>query len=176
MSRPLHIGDLHPTRDKPAVFAWLRSHLRWHLATWSAAAGLGWDEAEIDARMDGGLLAREWNILAEAAEVDDQLVAVAREGHRAVGIVHALEQRERYLEIPMGVLAWIFVAPVSRGSGASDLLLTTAHEWMRARGVRAAEVFVAADNEAARRLYRRHRYQAVDHRLLATLEETDDPG
>lgn len=169
--RPLHTGDLHLTRDKPAVYAWLRAHLRQHLETWSRAAGLPWTEAEIDARIDrGGLLEREWARLTAASEAEDQLVVVAREGLRAVGIVHALEHPDRYLALPIGMLAWIFVEPVSRGSGASDLLVAAAHDWMRARGLPAAEVFVTADNAPALALYRRNGYETADHRLIARLD------
>lgn len=168
--RPLHTGDLHLTRDKPAVYAWLRAHLRQHLEVWSRAAGMPWTEAEIDARIDrGGLLEREWERLAAASQDQDQLVAVAREGLRAVGIVHARAQQDRYLALPIGVLAWIFVEPVSRGSGASDLLITTAHDWMRERGLPAVELFVTADNAPALALYRRHGYETADHRLIARL-------
>lgn len=171
MSRPLQIGDLHLVRDKPAVYAWLRAFLRWHLAAFSRSAGLPWSEAQIDARIDrGGLLAREWQALADASQTEDQLVAVAREGTRAVGIAHATEQHDRYLGLRMGALSWIFVEPVSRGSGAGDLLVQAAHDWMKQRGLFAAEIFVTADNAPALALYRRHGYAVADHRLIVRLD------
>ncbi len=177
MSRPLQLGDLHPTRDKPALYAWLRSHLRWHLQAWSEQVGLRWPEREIDARIDrGGLLAREWDALCAASEADDQYVAMARDGQRAVGVVHAHEQRERYLDVPIGVLAWIFVEPLARGVGAGDLLIGAAHTWMRGRGLIGAEVFTSADNDPALGLYHRHRYRVADHRMLRDLSDPlDDP-
>jgi ribosomal protein S18 acetylase RimI-like enzyme len=170
MSRNLQIGDLHPARDRPAVYAWLRSFLRWHLHTWSRAAGLPWTEAEIDAHIDqNGLVERDWNELAGAAEDADQLVAVAREASRAVGIVHAGERVDRYLQTSLGVVHWIFVEPVSRGQGVGDLLVQASQTWMRQRGLHAAEVFVTADNTAAARLYRRGGFALVDHRMIARL-------
>jgi GNAT superfamily N-acetyltransferase len=177
MSRLLHIGDLHLTRDKPAVYAWLRAFLRWHLESFSRAAGLQWSAAQIDERIDrGGLLEREWQALAAASQGEVELVAVVREGTRAVGIVHASEQQDRYLGLRLGVLSWIFVEPVSRGSGASDLLLQAARDWMKERGLTVAEVFVTADNAAALALYRRHRFAIADHRLITRLNGDDDGG
>lgn len=176
MSRSLQIGDLHLVRDKPAVYAWLRAFLRGHLATASRAAGTPWSDARIDERIDrGGLLAREWQALADASQAEDQLVAVAREGARAVGIVHAMEQQDRYLGLRLGALSWIFVEPVSRGSGAGDLLMEAAHDWMRQRGLAAAEIFVTADNTPALALYRRHGYAVADHRLIVRLDGNGRP-
>jgi ribosomal protein S18 acetylase RimI-like enzyme len=174
MSRPLQTGDLHLVRDKPAVYAWLRAFLRWHLASFSRSAGLPWTDAQIDERIDrGGLLEREWQSLSAASQADDHLVAVVRAGTRAVGIVHATEQQDRYLGLRLGVLAWIFVEPVSRGSGAGDLLMEAAHDWMKQRGLAAVELFVTADNAPAMALYRRHGYAIADHRMIARLDRSD---
>ncbi|ACY16024.1 GNAT family N-acetyltransferase [Haliangium ochraceum] len=170
MSRLQHIGDLHLTRDKPAVYAWLRAYLSWHLEVWARALGVALSPAELEDRIDrGGLLEREWDELARASQDEEQFVAVAREGMRAVGIVHAAARHDRYLELPIGALYWIFVEPVSRGAGASDLLMDAARGWMRARGLRAAEVFVSEDNAPALRLYQRHGYRGADLRMLARL-------
>lgn len=170
MSRNLQIGDLHLERDRPAVFAWLRSFLRWHLHTWSRAAGLAWTEDEVDDHIDqGGLVERDWDELAAAAADPDQLVAVAREAGRAVGVIHAGERTDRYLQRPRGVVHRIFVEPVSRGMGAGDLLLEASVTWMKQRGLGAVEVFVTADNAAAVKLYRRGGFEVVDHRMIARL-------
>lgn len=168
MSRNMQIGDLHLERDRPAVYAWLRSFLRWHLHAWSRAAGLHWSEAEIDDHIDqNGLVERDWDELAAAAADDGQLVAVARDSARAVGIIHAGARQDRYLHLPLGVVHWIFVEPVSRGTGVGDLLLDAARAWMQQRGLHAAEVFVTADNTAALALYRRGGFAIVDHRMFA---------
>lgn len=175
MSRDAQIGELDPDRDKPAVYAWLRSFLRWHLAAWSRAAGLHWSDADIDEHIDThGLVERDWNALAEAANDDRQLVAVARAGGRPIGIIHASEREDRYLLIPMGVLCWIFVEPVSRGSGVSGLLMQASRDWMKGRGLQAAEVFVTSENHAAVTVYQRGGYHIVDHRLIARLGEYGD--
>lgn len=161
------IDRLDADRDKPAVYAWLRAYLRWHLAVWSNAVGLGWDEAAIDEHLDAfDLVEREWQELVRAAEAEDRLVAVARESARPVGILYAEEREERYLRVPMGVISWIFVEPVSRGTGVSRMLMAAAAEWMRERGLSATEVFVTADNPAAVQLYKRFGYRVIDHRML----------
>ena len=174
MSRSLQIGDLHQERDRPAVYAWLRSFLRWHLHTWSRAAGLSWSEAEVDRQIDyNDLIQRDWDALAAATQDPAQLVAVAREAGRAVGIIHAGQRTDRYLQIPLGVVQWIFVEPVSRGQGIADQLMDAAQTWMRQQGLRAAEVFVTADNAAALALYRRSGFHITDHRMLVQLGNPD---
>lgn len=170
-SHSAQIDELDPTRDKPAVFAWLRSFLRWHLDTWSRATGLHWSEDTIDDHIDArGLVERDWGELVAAHDDDAQHVAVARSLGRAVGIVHCQERVDRYLQINMGVVAWIFVEPVSRGSGVSTLLIEDSRAWMKQRGHAAGEVFVSADNPAAIKVYRRGGYEIVDHRMLARLD------
>lgn len=172
MSRNLQTGDLHLERDRPAVYAWLRSFLRWHLHTWSRAAGMAWTEDEVDQHIDqNGLVERDWDELAAAAADQAQLVAVVREAGRAVGIIHAGERTDRYLQLPRGVVHWIFVEPVSRGMGVGDLLLEASATWMKQRGLHAAEVFVTADNAAAVKLYRRGGFEVVDHRMIARLSD-----
>ena len=164
------IDELDPTRDKPAVYAWLRSFLRWHLAVWSEAAGLRWSERDIDEHIgDHGLVEREWHELLAAAGDEHQLVAVARDRRRPIGVLHAREREDRYLRIPMGVVCWLFIEPVSRGTGVSRLLMDASTQWMQERGLRSAEVFVTADNAAALRVYKRARYGVVDYRLIAQL-------
>ena len=170
MPRPPEIDDMHATRDKPLVFAWLRSYLRWHLDAWSQAYGLHWTAVDIDRHIDGrGLVAQEWNELVSAHGDERHFVGVARDSRRAIGIVHAHERVDRYLAVPIGVLSWLFVEPLSRGSGVSTLLLDAAGQWMAGRGLPAAEVFVTADNTAAVSAYRKGGYQLVDHRLIARI-------
>ena len=164
------IHELHAERDKPIVFAWLRSHLRWHLAAWCRAFGMYWNDADIDRHIDDhSLVLRDWDSLLAARNADDQFVGVSREGRRAVGIVWAKERVDPYLDVRIGVLAWLFVEPLSRGSGMSVLLIDAANQWMARRGVPAAEVFVTAENSAAVNAYRRAGYEMVDQRMIARI-------
>lgn len=165
------IDDLDPIRDKPAIFAWLRAFLRWHIGAWSESAGLRWSEADVDEHLEEHeLVQREWLELTDAAKDERQLVAVARANRRPIGIIHAQERTDRYLLMPLGVVCWIFVEPVSRGTGVSQVLMDACHEWMRTRGLRAAEVFVTAENQAAVRVYQKAGYHIVDHRLIADFD------
>lgn len=175
MVRDPHVVELDPQRDKPAIFAWLRSHLRWHLEAWSRAVGLHWSRADIDAHIDShGLVERDWNELEEASRQGHEFVGVARMLGRPIGVIHAREREDRYLRIRMGVVCWIFVEPVSRGSGVSQLLLRAGRVWMQERGLRVAEVFVTAENLAAVSAYRRSGYELVDHRFMARLGDMED--
>lgn len=170
MSAQVHIDELAPDRDKPAVYAWLRSFLRWHLAAWSKAAGRHWSHADIDRHIDTHeLVERDWNALLAAAGDPAQMVATARSTGRSIGIVHAREQEDRYLRMPVGVVCWLFVEPVSRGKGIGQRLLGATSAWMQERGLDLAEVFVTADNTPAVTVYRRSGYEIVDHRMLARL-------
>ena len=166
------IDNLDPVRDKPAIYAWLRAFLRWHLDVWSKSAGLRWREADIDAHIEeNDLVAREWLELTRAAEDERQLVAVARANRRPIGILHAQERTDRYLLLPIGVVCWLFIEPVSRGVGVSRTLMDACHAWMKQRGLGSAEVFVTAENRAAVRVYQRSGYEIVDHRLIARLDD-----
>lgn len=168
MDRVAEIDELHPVRDKPVVFAWLRSHLRWHLEAWSRAFGLTWSDRVIAQRIDDrDLVTNEWKELVAARDDEARFVGVARAGRRAVGIVYAEERVDRYLDVPIGVLSWLFVEPLSRGGGVAVMLLDAARAWMIERGLPAAEVMVTAENPAAVRAYGKGGYEVVDHRMVA---------
>lgn len=167
---PVVIGELSPERDKPVVYAWLRSFLCDHLEIWGRAAGLSWSARDIqDHIATHGLVERDWTEMVAASQRDSEYVGVARSVGRAVGLIHISQHDDRYLQMPLGVVSWIFVEPVSRGTGVSKLLMDAGRAWMEARGLRAAEVFVTADNIAARKVYERSGYRLVDERMLARL-------
>ena len=107
---------------------------------------------------------RDWQELI-GADSDRQWVRVAGE-RRAQGIVFAQKRQDRYMGFEVGALSWIYVDEATRGQGVSTALMTAAGDWMTAQGVRGREVFVTAQNTAAVRLYERHGYQVVDHRML----------
>lgn len=144
--------------DAPVVQAWLRTYLAEHLSWWQAAYG------SLPASDLAELVGRDWQELI-GADPDRQWVRVAGE-HRAQGIVFAEKRRDRYMGFEVGVLSWIYVDETARGQGVSTALMTAAGDWMTAQGVRGREVFVTAQNTAAVRLYERHGYRVVDHRML----------
>ena len=144
--------------DAPVVQSWLRTYLAEHLAWWQSAYGAP-PESDLS-----GLVLRDWQELI-GADSDRQWVRVAGE-RRAQGIVFAQKRQDRYMGFEVGALSWIYVDEAVRGQGVSTALMTAAGDWMTAQGVRGREVFVTAHNTAAVRLYERHGYRVVDHRML----------
>ena len=144
--------------DAPTVQAWLQTYLADHLAWWTRAYG------RPPASELSGLVRRDWQELI-GADPTRQWVRVAGEP-RAQGIVFAEKRLDRYMGFEVGVLSWIYVDADARGQGVSSALMTAAGAWMTAQGVGGREVFVTAQNAAAVRLYERHGYQVVDHRML----------
>ena len=58
-----------------------------------------------------------------------------------------------------GTIENLYVRPDYRDSGIGSELIATAERKLAARGVEAVKLEVLADNEAARRFYRRHGYE-----------------
>jgi ribosomal protein S18 acetylase RimI-like enzyme len=50
----------------------------------------------------------------------------------------------------------MWVHPTRRGHGVGDLLVAEVRQWAQEQEVKAVELWVVGDNEAARRLYARH--------------------
>ena len=161
-SRPLLPSDL------PTVEVWLRDYVREHRAWWTEAYG-----AEPGTPLEA-VVAAERDDLVDHATRDDHLVRVlasAAEPGRAgrgapLGIVFARMERDRYMGLRVGTLGWIYVDPAARGSGASARLMDAAEAWFVERGAAGRKVYVTAANARAVRVYERHGYRVVDHRML----------
>ena len=65
--------------------------------------------------------------------------------------------------VTRGVVHNIYVRPVARGNGIGAALLAAAERHLGEQGVDRVALEAMADNEAARRFYRRHGY--TDHRV-----------
>jgi GNAT superfamily N-acetyltransferase len=162
----VHLTTLRPT-DASVVRKWLLDHLRVHNRTWVAAHGLGWTDSETELQMMvSDLVEEHWRAVQRAARRDDQFVALTRLDDRALGLVWAARRNHPYLNVPVGVLQWVFVAPWARQHGVGSVLIAAAKEWMRVRGVKSMEVSVLADNEPARRLYQRAGLEVADVRMM----------
>ncbi|MFK7927584.1 MAG: GNAT family N-acetyltransferase [Myxococcota bacterium] len=158
--------------DVAHVWPWLQEHLRWHLEHWSSRTGLNWDAEQIERRIsEGRLVQREWSALLGASAAPDALVRVLRRGEAPLGIVHAEERPDRYLGLNVGVLSYLHVAESARGQGHSAPLVRAAVDWFAERGVKTAEVFVTAANEAAVRAYVGGGFSIIDHRMLLGIDE-----
>lgn len=99
---------------------------------------------------------------------------VARDGDREDGIAGFVMfdvQSGRYgTDAVRGVLENLYVEPASRNRGVGGDLLAAAEHALAERGVETIVLEALADNEAARRFYRRHGYDV--HRV--TMEKSVD--
>lgn len=101
-------------------------------------------------------------MLARSIVADD--VLVARDGDDLVGFVTFDIESGTYLQdTTRGIVSNIYVEPAYRDTGVGSTLLETAESELRERGVDALALEVMADNDAARRFYRRHGYRP--HRI-----------
>lgn len=92
----------------------------------------------------------------------DRLLVARRDG--VVGFVmFSLEQGSFEQDRTRGVVENLYVEPESRNDGVGSALLSHAESRLETRGVDAVFLNVMAENEAARRFYRRHGYGT--HRL-----------
>lgn len=93
--------------------------------------------------------------------VTDRLVVVRDDG--VVGFVtFGLESGSR-TDVVRGVVENLYVAPDYRGRGVGSTLLSTAEGHLRELGADVLSLRTMADNDDARRFYRRHGYRA--HRV-----------
>lgn len=94
-----------------------------------------------------------WERLTHSVtEPGGQIMFVADDGERSVGLVFGLLDRKR----PRGGrVGGMWVAPEARGAGAGQALLDAVVGWARERGLGTLELWVTEGNSAAVRLYRR---------------------
>lgn len=145
--------------DETTVKDWLGDYLTQHIDWWSEAYGVA-PQTKLET-----LIKEEWAELLEAVSKEETFVNVA--GDKPAGIVYVRTRHDKYLGVEIGVLAWIYVSPEARGQNVSAQLLDAASVWMKTRAVGGREVYVTAQNGSAVRLYERHDYSVVDHRMLA---------
>lgn len=166
MSSPLTLRSLLPS-DMQTVESWLRDYVQQHRAWWKSAYG-----AEPKSTLDE-VVASELGDLVKDAERDEYFVRLlaaetvpgAANGSPA-GIVIARLQLDRFMGLQIGTLSWIYVDPLARGSGAANQLMEAAESWFTERDAEGRMVFVTEVNAQAVRLYERHGYKVVDHRML----------
>jgi ribosomal protein S18 acetylase RimI-like enzyme len=103
-------------------------------------------------------------------------VVVAASADRIVGFVtFSMERRLYATTIERGVIHNLFVVPDRRGDGIGSRLLTAAESGLAAEGAEAVSLETLAANDAARRFYGRHGYEA--HRVeFEKRVETDNPS
>ena len=176
MSGEVEFGELS-REDRLVVSAWLHGYLHWHLTTWSEATGLGWEAGDVDAHIRRhDLTGRDWSELVEAAADSQRLVRTLCLDGELVGIIYAKSRIDPFLEVPLGVLAWVYVLADVRGQGYGRMLMDEAGRWMRERSLAGVELMVTGANRAALSLYEAAGYRVVDHRMLAPLPAESGPA
>lgn len=134
-----------------------------------------WVDLAADQRAYGSHLLPEANRAGVREALARSLVTngllVAREDGDLVGFVMFGPETQSYeQEVRRGFVDNIYVVPDHRGEGVGSDLLTAAESQLRETGVDALSLEVMADNERARRFYRRHGYEP--HRV--ELEKQSD--
>jgi ribosomal protein S18 acetylase RimI-like enzyme len=88
------------------------------------------------------------------------------------GFVMFADKKGRYTEVvSIGVIENIYVVPDHRREGIGSALLGSAEDALRSDGVAVITLDVMAENEAARRFYARHGYDA--HRITMAKQERE---
>lgn len=97
--------------------------------------------------------------LAHLAAAGDLLVARASGGEAVVGFVAVEVAADRYdTDGDRGVVTDLYVVPERRGEGIGSALLSAGEARLADHGVDVVGLEALADNDAARRFYRRHGY------------------
>ncbi|OAQ53646.1 hypothetical protein HTG_05145 [Natrinema mahii] len=106
--------------------------------------------------------------------VSDGLFVARLEG-AIVGFVSVTVERGTLeLDTTRGLLSNIYVRPAYRGQGIGTALLEAAEASLADRGVDELLLEVMADNEAARRFYRRHGYDPFRVSMARSLADRDE--
>jgi Acetyltransferase, GNAT family len=101
--------------------------------------------------------------LARYAATGQLLVARSAAGDREsriVGFVTFVTRNDQYeVDCRRGLVENLYVVPDRRGEGVGSGLLSRAEQRLHEAGVDSISLEAMADNEAARRFYRRHGYE-----------------
>jgi len=125
------------------------------------------DLADSQRAHDSHVLAEENRSMARESVLrhvvaDELLVAVER-GELLGFVMFTVQTSDFTQDTTRGLVRNIYVAPEHRSQGVGTALLGAAEEELTDRGVEHLVLEVMADNEAARRFYRRHGYSP--HRM-----------
>ncbi|WIV67280.1 GNAT family N-acetyltransferase [Natrialbaceae archaeon AArc-T1-2] len=109
-----------------------------------------------------------------AHRVGDGLL-VARLDGEVVGFASfTVEHGTFELDVTRGLLSNLYVTPSRRGEGIGTALLEAVEDALAERGVDVVTLEAMADNEAARRFYRRNGYDAHRVAMERNLETKND--
>ncbi|WP_254763533.1 GNAT family N-acetyltransferase [Natrinema marinum] len=109
-----------------------------------------------------------------AYRVSDGLLVARLEGELVGFASISIERGSLELDATRGLLSNIYVEPAVRGRGIGTALLEAAEESLADKGADTMVLEVMADNEAARRFYRRHGYDAFRVSMSRSLDESGE--
>lgn len=100
---------------------------------------------------------------------------VAREGDAIVGFVMFEPESGSYeQDADRGIVHNLYVVPERRGEGVGSALLAAAEDALADEGADVVALEVMAENDAARRFYRRHGYEPLRLELERDLDPESD--
>jgi ribosomal protein S18 acetylase RimI-like enzyme len=113
------------------------------------------------------------SFISTQLEDRDKAVLVADDNGDVIGYAFAAVEGYDYMSLrgPAGVLHDLIVAPEHRGRGVGRLLLDSALEFLRSRGVPRVVLSTAERNEGAQRLFARMGFRRT---MIEMTRELDD--
>ncbi|WP_226006218.1 GNAT family N-acetyltransferase [Natrinema salinisoli] len=164
---------MHPNDPQPTIEPAARDDLDRLAELWVRLAR---DQRQYDAAVRADANRETMRETLAAYQVNDGLL-VARAGETIVGFASVtVEHGSLELDTDRGLLSNIYVKPDYRDRGIGTALLEAAEESLARRGVDVMLLEVMADNESARRFYRREGYdefRVTMGRSLTDPEEND---
>ena len=109
-----------------------------------------------------------------AHQFDGGLLVARLEGELAGFATATVERGTFALDANRGVLSNLYVKPAFRSQGIGEALLEATEAFLADRDVEVVTLEAMADNEAARRFYRRHGYETYRVAMERPLADEND--
>ena len=112
--------------------------------------------------------------LLSAHQFNDGLLVARLDGDLVGFATVAVEHGTFTLDATRGILSNLYVTPPVRGRGIGTALLERAQDTLEEQGVEVVTLEAMADNESARRFYRRHGYEPYRVAMERSLADEND--
>lgn len=111
------------------------------------------------------------DLFSERLEDEEAIVLVVEEGGALLGYLTAAVETsgDDLLPAPFLTIEYVVTAPEARGRGVAAELIGEAERLATARGITHADLIVWRCNDAARRLYEKLGYVAIEQRMAKRL-------
>lgn len=125
----------------------------------------------IYSRIRGDASARAIELTKQQLEADRQVMFVATDGDRVVGVLRCIDMRGHRLLRPSryAMISTVYVEPAARRKGVLRSLMDAAVEWSRARKLTEMRLQNAADNPLAVAAWDALGFQVVEQIRLRSL-------